>query len=67
MQTNTSLQADTYVTERPLLLVIEDNDDIWLIISLLLKRQLPNVNFHRVVNAQQALDYLDKSMMRKRQ
>jgi CheY-like chemotaxis protein len=43
-------------------LVVEDNDDIWMIISLMLKRQLPSVNFHRVVNAQQALDYLDKTI-----
>ena len=62
MQPNENAKAANYTVAQIILLVIEDNDDIWLIIGLLLRRQLPNVNFHRVVNAQQALDYLDQSI-----
>ena len=42
------------------ILIVEDNDDIWLIISMLLKKQLPDVTIRRVVNARQALDCIDE-------
>ncbi|UFH56287.1 response regulator [Spirosoma sp. KNUC1025] len=60
MQPNASTKSVHDSTKQITLLIIEDNNDIWMIVSLMLKRQLPNVSFHRVVNAQQALDYLDE-------
>jgi CheY-like chemotaxis protein len=62
MQPNDSATSATNTTKQIILLVIEDNDDIWMIVGMMLRRQLPGVNFHRVVNAQQALDYLDKTI-----
>lgn len=62
MQTNVSTKSAGDTTKQIILLVVEDNDDIWMIISLILKRQLPTVSFHRVVNVQQTLDYLDKAI-----
>ena len=44
------------------LLVVEDNPDIWLIVSLMLKKHLPEVSVKHVVNAHQALDYLDQNI-----
>ncbi|CAN5380172.1 N/A [soil metagenome] len=62
MQPNANAKSASDTTKQVVLLIIEDNDDIWTIISLMLKRQLPTVSFHRVVNAQQSLDYLDKAI-----
>ena len=62
MQPINSKKTANHTVKQIILLVVEDNDDIWTIISLMLKRQLPTVSFHRVVNAQQSLDYLDKAV-----
>ncbi|WP_018620437.1 response regulator [Spirosoma luteum] len=63
MQPINNTKTTNHTVKQITVLVIEDNDDIWTIISILLKRQLPAVSFHRVVNARQALDYLDEALM----
>ena len=63
MQAINSKKTTNHTVKQITVLVIEDNDDIWTIVSILLKRQLPAVSFHRVVNARQALDYLDEAQM----
>ena len=63
MQPINSKKTANHMVKQIIVLVIEDNDDIWTIISILLKRQLPGVSFHRVINARQALDYLDRAIV----
>lgn len=41
------------------LLIVEDNQDHWTLIRLGLQKQLPNVNLIWVVNATEAMDYLN--------
>lgn len=62
IQPDASAKSASNTAKQTVLLIIVDNDDFWTIVSLMFKRQLPAVSFHRVVNVQQALDYLDKSM-----
>lgn len=44
------------------ILIVEDNPDVWLIVSMLLRKHLPEVKVERVVNARQALAYLDQTI-----
>lgn len=62
MQPVNSTKTANQPAEQVIFLVVEDNDDIWTIVSILLKKQLPVVSLHRVVNAQQALDYLESTI-----
>lgn len=62
MLSNQKNPSGDYNPDKATLLVVEDNNDIWLIISLLLSKQLPGVPIHRVVNAEQALTYLDEAL-----
>lgn len=44
------------------LLVVEDNDDLWLLTRIALRKELPELQIDRVATSQQALTYVTNSI-----